>query len=44
MGYIEAFSDPQVKYFPIICDFFTRHYIPYSDSAKEYKDINISLI
>ena len=34
----------EIQYVPIICDCMLRYYIPYGDTSKQFKDVNLSLI
>ena len=34
----------EIQYVPIICDCMLRYYIPYADTSKEFKEVNLSLI
>jgi hypothetical protein len=34
----------EVQFLPIVCDCLLRYFIPFGDGAKEYRDVNQSLI
>ena len=39
IGYIPKFDSSQVKYFPIIADFYIRFFLPF-----EYMELNVNLM